>query len=105
MFTRLPDVGGRQTVMVLSRLRRLAGELAEGVRTAAGVPALRWPLLAVAAHRLLLGAGFVVLVLIADSRYHLRIRRMAWRWPQRGWLRSPERWPRRRWRAGTPRLY
>ncbi len=73
VFTRLLDVGGRQQVMVLSRLRRLSGELAEGVRTAAGVPALRWPLLAVAAHRLLLGAGFVVLVLIADARYHLQI--------------------------------
>jgi MFS family permease len=73
VFTRLPDVGGRQRVALLSRLRRLAGELAEGVRAAAGVAAIRQPLLAVAAHRLLLGAGFVVLVLIADSGYHLRI--------------------------------
>lgn len=54
-------------------VRRLAGQLAEGLRAAAGVAAIRWPLLAVAAHRLLLGAGFVVLVLIADSRYRLQI--------------------------------
>jgi apolipoprotein N-acyltransferase len=73
VFTRLPNVGGRQRVALLSGLRLLAGELGEGVRAAAGVAAIRRPLLAVAAHRLLLGAGFVVLVLIADSRYHLRI--------------------------------
>lgn len=73
VFTRLPDVGGRQRVALLSRLRQLATELADGVRAAAGVAAIRWPLLAVAAHRSLLGAGFVVLVLIADSRYNLRI--------------------------------
>ncbi len=73
VFTRLPDVGGRQHVALLSRLRRLARELADGARAAAGVAAIRWPLLAVTAHRFLLGAGFVVLVLIADSRYNLRI--------------------------------
>ncbi|MCH9702746.1 MAG: apolipoprotein N-acyltransferase [Actinomycetia bacterium] len=73
VFTRLPDVGGRQQMELLSRLRRLAGELADGVRVVAGVAAIRSPLLAVAAHRLLLGAGFVVLVLIADSRYNLQI--------------------------------
>ena len=73
VFTRLPDVGGRQRVMLLSSLRRLVSELVEGVRTAGAVAAIRRPLLAVAFHRLLLGAGFVVLVLIADSRYDLRI--------------------------------
>jgi apolipoprotein N-acyltransferase len=73
VYRRLPDVGGRQRVALLSRLRRLATELAEEIRTAVRVSAIRWPLLAVATHRLLLGAGFVVLVLIADSRYHLRI--------------------------------
>jgi len=73
VFMRLPDVGGRQHGALLSRLRRLAGELAEGVRVAAGAAEIRWPLVAVAGHRLLLGAGFVVLVLIADSRYSLRI--------------------------------
>jgi apolipoprotein N-acyltransferase len=73
VFTRLSDVGGRQQTALLSRLRRLARELADGARAAVGVAAIRWPLLAVAAHRFLLGAGFVVLVLIADSRYNLRI--------------------------------
>ena len=73
VFTRLPDVGGRQQVALLSQLLRLASEFADGVRAAASVAAIRWPLVAVAAHRLLLGAGFVVLVLIADSRYQLRI--------------------------------
>jgi apolipoprotein N-acyltransferase len=73
VFKRLPDVGGRQQVALVSRLKRLAAELADGVRAAASVAAIRWPLLAVAAHRLLLGAGFVTLVLIADSRYNLRI--------------------------------
>ncbi len=73
VFRRLSDVGGRQKVAMLSRLRRLARELADGARAAAGDAAIRWPLLAVAAHRFLLGAGFVVLVLIADSRYNLRI--------------------------------
>ncbi|GFG76278.1 hypothetical protein MBOT_36430 [Mycobacterium botniense] len=72
-FTRLPDVGGRQRSGLLARFRQLAAELAQGIRAVAGEPAIRWPLLAVAAHRLLLGAGFVVLVLIADSRYNLRI--------------------------------
>jgi apolipoprotein N-acyltransferase len=73
VYTRLPDVGGRQRAELLSRLRRLAAELAEEMRTAVRVSAIRWPLLAVATHRLLLGAGFVVLVLIADTRYNLRI--------------------------------
>jgi apolipoprotein N-acyltransferase len=73
VFRRLPDIGGRQHVAVLSRLRRVARELADGARAAAGVAAIRWPLLAVTGHRFLLGAGFVVLVLIADSRYNLRI--------------------------------
>ncbi|WP_366526314.1 apolipoprotein N-acyltransferase [Mycobacterium sp.] len=73
VFTRLPDVGGRQRTGLLTRLRQLAAELAEGIRAAAGAATIRWSLLAVAAHRSLLGAGFVVLVLIADSRYNLRI--------------------------------
>jgi apolipoprotein N-acyltransferase len=73
VFVRLPDVGGREQVALLSRLRRLARELADGARAAAGVAAIRWPLVAVTAHRFLLGAGFVVLVLIADSRYNLQI--------------------------------
>ena len=35
-------------------------------------PDVRRPLLAVWTHRLLLGAGFVLLLLVADSRYHLQ---------------------------------
>lgn len=73
VFSRLPDVGGRQRVDVLPQLRRVTKELADGFRMAAGTAEIRWPLLAVAGHRLLLGAGFVVLVLIADARYHLEI--------------------------------
>jgi apolipoprotein N-acyltransferase len=73
VFTRLPDVGGRERVALASRLRRLAAELADGVRAAAGIAGIRWPLLAVGWHRFLLGAGFVLLVLIADSRYRLQI--------------------------------
>jgi apolipoprotein N-acyltransferase len=73
VFARLPDVGGQQRVAVLARLRRLAADLSYGVLAAARDAAIRRPLLAVAAHRLLLGAGFVVLVLIADSRYRLHI--------------------------------
>ncbi len=52
-------------------LRRLVGELAGGVRAVAITADLRRPLLAVWTHRLLLGAGFVLLVLVADHRYHL----------------------------------
>ncbi|MGC0316682.1 apolipoprotein N-acyltransferase [Kitasatospora acidiphila] len=47
-------------------------DLAEGVRVVTRTPAIRRPLLAVGAHRLLLGAGFVVLVLVADSQYRLK---------------------------------
>lgn len=73
VFTRLPDIGGGFAEPLLSRLRALLAELIDGLRTAAGDTAIRWPLVAVAAHRLLLGAGFVVLVLIADSRYQLEV--------------------------------
>lgn len=73
VFTRLPDVGGRESVALASRLRQLAAELTDGVRAAGGIAGIRWPLLAVASHRFLLGAGFVLLVLIADFRYRLEI--------------------------------
>lgn len=52
-------------------LRELAVDLARGVRTIATTPALRRPLLAVGTHRMLLGGAFVLVVLVADSRYHL----------------------------------
>lgn len=73
VFTRLPDLGGRLVEPLLSRLHALAAELVDGLRTATGDRAIRRPLAAVATHRLLLGAGFVVLVLIADSQYHLEV--------------------------------
>lgn len=73
VFVRLPDVGGRVRTPLMSTLRQLVRELADGVRVIARTAAIRRPLAAVTAHRLLLGAGFVVLVLVADSRYHLRI--------------------------------
>ncbi|QUR68150.1 MFS transporter [Mycobacterium spongiae] len=73
VFTRLPYVGSKQRGEVLSQVRRVAKELADGLRVAASTAEIRWPLLAVAGHRVLLGAGFVVLVLMADSRYQLEI--------------------------------
>ncbi len=72
VFGRLPFVGGgNRQVHVGAALRRLVGELAGGVRAVAVTAELRRPLLAVWTHRLLLGAGFVLLVLVADHRYHL----------------------------------
>jgi len=71
-FSRLPPVGGGEApAPVLAGVRRLGHELAEELRTVATVADIRRPLLAVWAHRLLLGAGFVLVVLVADRRYHL----------------------------------
>ena len=70
-FARLPAVGGGETHEELGvGLRRVGRELAEGVRAIAGDPRVRDPLLAVWLHRLLLGGGFILLVLVADQRYH-----------------------------------
>lgn len=72
VFGRLPPVGGgEERGPVASGLRRAAAEIADGAAEIARTPALRRPLLAVGAHRLLLGAGFIVLVLLADERYGL----------------------------------
>ncbi len=74
LFARLPFEGGRHREVALGRaLGRLVRELGEGIRVTAVTGALRRPLLAVWTHRLLLGAGFIVLVLVADSRYHLSV--------------------------------
>lgn len=71
-FARLGAVGGGATGERLSTgLRRVAGELYDGLRFSAVTAGVRRPLLAVAANRLLLGVGFVVLVLVADERYRL----------------------------------
>jgi apolipoprotein N-acyltransferase len=72
VFGRLPDVGGGDGRHVLRRLRETLVDLADGLR-ATGDPAVGVPLTAVWLHRLLLGAGFVLLVLVADSRFHLGI--------------------------------
>jgi apolipoprotein N-acyltransferase len=71
-FRGLPRVGGGEATERLAHgLRRVAGELADGVAFAARRDEVRRPLLAVAGNRLLLGAGFILLVLVADDRYDL----------------------------------
>ncbi len=72
MFGRLPFVGGGTAqTPVGDALHRLAVELGGGLRAVATTPDLRRPMFAVWTHRMLLGAGFVLLVLVADNRYHL----------------------------------
>jgi apolipoprotein N-acyltransferase len=71
-FRRLGDVGGGQRGQVMRRLRQAFIDLRDGLR-AVRLPEIGHPLSAVWLHRLLLGAGFVLLVLVADSRFHLRI--------------------------------
>lgn len=69
-FGRLGPVGGGTSTVSLGDLaRRAAAEIAEGVHAAAARPDVRRPLLALLAHRFLLGAAAVVLVLVADARY------------------------------------
>lgn len=72
VFQRLPYAGGgHQEARVTSVLRGLLRGLRAGVAITARTAALRRPLLAVCLHRLLLGAGFILLVLVSDRRYHL----------------------------------
>jgi apolipoprotein N-acyltransferase len=72
-FARLPAVGGgTRTATVAAVVVQLARELRAGVAVIVRTPDLRRPLTAVSLHRLLLGAGFVLLVLVADQRYHLQ---------------------------------
>jgi predicted MFS family arabinose efflux permease len=72
-FARLPPVGGGVAPPLVEGLRRLQAELREEIRTIALVPPVRRPLLAVWAHRFLLGGGFILLVLIADALFHLEV--------------------------------
>ncbi len=72
VFTRLPDVGGGAGGAVLRRVRQVLADLRDGLR-AIGTPEIGWPLATVWVHRLLLGAGFVLLVLVADARFQMRI--------------------------------
>jgi apolipoprotein N-acyltransferase len=71
-FVRLPDVGGGDGRMLLRRLRLALVDVVDGLR-ALGNPRIGRPLGAVAMHRLLLGGGFVLLVLVADSQFGLEI--------------------------------
>jgi apolipoprotein N-acyltransferase len=71
-FERLPRVGGGVAGPLLSGLRRVLSELATGLRAIAANKGIKRPMLAVGAHRVLLGAGFILLVLIADSSFHLK---------------------------------
>jgi apolipoprotein N-acyltransferase len=79
-FARLPPLAGGRADRVRSRLRRVREELAEGMRVTLCTPATRRPLLSVAGHRLLLGAAFVILVLVADEHHRL---------PASGFTRAP----------------
>ncbi len=75
-FVRLPYEGGgrREAGAPLpAALREVLRQLGHGARAVAVDPDLRRPLGAVWLHRALLGGGFVLLVLVADQRYHLRM--------------------------------
>lgn len=72
-FARLPAMGGgSRDEAVTAGLARVGTQLRAGVGLIRRDPALRRPLGAVWLHRGLLGGGFVLLVLVADSRYHLQ---------------------------------
>ncbi|MGZ4620666.1 MAG: apolipoprotein N-acyltransferase [Blastococcus sp.] len=72
VFVRLPfEGGGYREGRISSAFGGLLRGLRDGVVAVARSQALRRPLLAVCLHRLLLGAGFILLVLVADRRYHL----------------------------------
>jgi MFS family permease len=73
VFVRLPELGGRALKGLGSGLREALAEARDGLRTIAGTPDIRRPLAAVWLHRLLLGAGFVLVVLASDARFHLKI--------------------------------
>jgi MFS family permease len=73
-YTRLPDVGGGGAGGdLLRRIRSAQSDFVDGLRTAATTAEIRRPLAAMFVHRVLLGGGFVLLVLIADSKFHMRI--------------------------------
>jgi hypothetical protein len=72
-FVRLPELGGRALQGWGSGLRVAVAEARDGLRTIVRTPDIRRPLTAVWLHRLLLGAGFVLVVLVADSRFHLKV--------------------------------
>jgi apolipoprotein N-acyltransferase len=72
VFLRLPWVGGgRSRTAIAAGVARVGREFGDGIHTIVTTTELRRPLTAVWMHRLLLGSGFVLLVLVADHRYHL----------------------------------
>ncbi len=72
-FVRLPELGGRALSGLAAGLREVLAEVRDGLRAIATTPDIRRPLAAVWLHRLLLGAGFVLVVLLSDARFHLKI--------------------------------
>ncbi len=69
-FAGLPPVGGgAPETSIGAGIARVGHELVDGISLIASDRDVHVPLLAVWGHRLLLGGGFVVLVLIADVRY------------------------------------
>jgi MFS-type transporter involved in bile tolerance (Atg22 family) len=73
VWMRLPELGGRVRQEFATGLRQALAEVREGLRAIAAAPDIRRPLAAVWLHRLLLGAGFVLVVLLSDARFHLKI--------------------------------
>lgn len=73
VFVRLPELGGGALRGAGSGLRDALDQARDGLRTIVRTVDIRRPLAAVWLHRLLLGAGFVLVVLVADSRFHLKI--------------------------------
>jgi hypothetical protein len=73
VFVRLPYLGGDAPRALGSGLREALGEVRDGLRAIVTTLNIRRPLAAVWLHRLLLGAGFVLVILISDARFHLKI--------------------------------
>lgn len=72
-FWRLAPVGGGEVSEALGAgVQRVGRELREGAAAIVRDRRIGVPLLAVWCHRFLLGAGFILLVLIGDHRYHLQ---------------------------------
>jgi apolipoprotein N-acyltransferase len=74
LFLRLPPVGGRGADggPILRQLRAVGADFRAGLRVVLHQTSVRRPVGAVGLHRFLLGGGFVLLVLVADSQYHLQ---------------------------------
>ncbi|MGN6243965.1 MAG: apolipoprotein N-acyltransferase [Motilibacteraceae bacterium] len=74
LFLRLPPVGGRGAGRdrLLRQLRAVGSDFLTGLGVVVHQASVRRPVGAVGLHRFLLGGGFVLLVLVADSQYHLQ---------------------------------